>query len=71
MRALIANARPLYDFVIDSAIDRFDTTYATGQMGAVKAVAPLIAQIRDRSLLDLYSTPRRCVGIGVESGYIA
>lgn len=39
VRALIANARPLYDFVIDSAIDRFDTTYATGQMGAVKAVA--------------------------------
>ena len=33
-------------FGIDTAIDRFDTQYATGQMGAVKAAAPLIAQIR-------------------------
>lgn len=67
VRALIANARPLYDFVIDSAIDRFDTTYATGQMGAVKAVAPLIAQIRDRSLLDLYSRKAvRRIGVDLD-----
>ncbi len=48
VRSLIEHAKPLYDFVIDAAIGRFDATYATGQMGAVKAVAPLIAQIRDR-----------------------
>ena len=67
VRALIANARPLYDFVIDSAIDRFDTTYVTGQMGAVKAVAPLIAQIRDRSLLDLYSRKAvRRIGVDLD-----
>lgn len=62
---LIANAKPLFDFVIDTAIDRFATTYTTGQMGAVKAVAPLIAQIRDESLWDLYArkVARR---IGVE-----
>ncbi|TPF86225.1 DNA primase [Bifidobacterium sp. UTCIF-37] len=65
VRSLVANAKPLYDFVIDSAIGRFDTTYTTGQMGAVKAVAPLVAQIRDRSLLDMYTrkTTRR---IGVD-----
>ena len=67
VRALIVNAKPLYDFVIDTAINRFDTTYATGQMGAVKAVAPLIAQIRDRSLLDLYSRKAvRRIGIDLD-----
>ena len=67
VRALIANAEPLYDFVIKTAIGRFDTTYTTGQMGAVKAVAPLIAQIRDRSLLDLYSRKAvRQIGIDLD-----
>ena len=65
VRSLVEHARPLYDFVIDTAIGRFDTTYATGQMGAVKAAAPLIAQIRDRSLLDLY-TRKATRSIGVD-----
>ncbi|MCH9276403.1 DNA primase [Bifidobacterium amazonense] len=65
VRSLIAGARPLYDFVIDAAINRFDTSYTTGQMGAVKAAAPLIAQIRDRSLLDIY-TRKATRRIGVD-----
>ena len=65
VRSLVANAQPLYDFVIATAIGRFDTSFATGQMGAVKAVAPLIAQIRDRSLLDLY-TRKATRRIGVD-----
>lgn len=65
VRSLITHAKPLYDFVIDAAIGRFDTTFTTGQMGAVKAVAPLIAQIRDRSLHDLY-TRKAARRIGVD-----
>ena len=65
VRSLISRAKPLYDFVIDAAINRFDTSYSTGQMGAVKAVAPLIAQIRDRSLFDLY-TRKATRRIGVD-----
>ncbi|MBT1172352.1 DNA primase [Bifidobacterium sp. MA2] len=65
VRSLIEHAKPLYDFVIDAAIGRFDTTYTTGQMGAVKAVAPLVAQIRDRSLLDIY-TRKATRRIGVD-----
>ncbi|WEV41486.1 DNA primase [Bifidobacterium sp. ESL0682] len=65
VRSLIARAKPLYDFVIDTAIGRFDTSYTTGQMGAVKAAAPLIAQIRDRSLLDIY-TRKATRRIGVD-----
>ena len=53
--SLVANARPLYDFVIDTAIGRFDLTYSTGQIGAMRAVAPIIAQIRDRSQRDVYT----------------
>ncbi|AKV55466.1 DNA primase [Bifidobacterium actinocoloniiforme DSM 22766] len=65
VRALVANATPLYDFVINAAVSMFDTQYTTGQMGAVKAVAPVIAQIRDRSLVGMYTrkTARR---IGVD-----
>lgn len=65
VHSLIEKARPLYDFVIDTAIHRFDTSYTTGQMGAVKAAAPLIAQIRDRSLLDIY-TRKATRRIGVD-----
>lgn len=65
MRSLIARAKPLYDFVIDAAISRFDLTYTPGQVGAMKAVAPLVAQIRDRSLWDAYA--RKSAGrIGVD-----
>ena len=63
--SLVEHARPLYDFVIETAINRFDTTFTTGQMGAVKATAPVIAQIRDRSLLDLY-TRKAARRIGVD-----
>jgi DNA primase len=67
LRSLIQHAKPLYDFVIDAAINAFDTQFTTGQMGAVKAVAPVIAQIRDRSLLDLYARKAaRRVGIEME-----
>lgn len=67
VRSLVEHARPLYDFVIDTAINRFDTTYTTGQMGAVKAVAPLIAQIRDRSQRDLYARKAtRRIGVDLD-----
>ncbi|MCI1644030.1 MAG: DNA primase [Bifidobacterium crudilactis] len=67
VRSLVQHAKPLYDFVIDAAIDAFDTQFTTGQMGAVKAVSPVIAQIRDRSLLDLYARKAaRRVGVEME-----
>ncbi len=65
VQSLIEHAKPLYDFVIDTAIGRFDTSFTTGQMGAIKAAAPLIAQIRDRSLLDIY-TRKATRRIGVD-----
>ena len=68
VRALVARAKPLYDFVIGAAINHFDTSYSTGRLGAVKAVAPLIAQIRDRSQVDLYTrqAARRIGGVDLD-----
>lgn len=67
VRMLVENAKPLYDFVIDTAIDRFDTQYVTGQMGAVKAVAPIIAQIRDVSLVNAYARKAvRRIGVDLD-----
>ncbi|MBT1177580.1 DNA primase [Bifidobacterium callimiconis] len=67
VRRLVENASPLYDFVINAAIDQFGTEYTTGQMGAVKAVAPIIAQIRDRSLVDMYARKAaRRIGVDLD-----
>ncbi|MFT9058940.1 DNA primase [Bifidobacterium aquikefiri] len=70
VRTLVEKPQPLYDFVIDTAIDAFDTEYTTGQMGALKAVAPIIAQIRDRSLVDMYAR-KAARRIGVESALMS
>jgi DNA primase len=67
VQKLIEGAKPLYDFVIDTAIAAFDTQYTTGQVGAMKAVAPVIAQIRDRSLVGMYAQKAaRTIGISLQ-----
>jgi DNA primase len=64
VQKLIESAKPLYDFVIDTAISAFDTQYTTGRVGAMKAVAPVIAQIRDRSLVGEYARKAaRTIGV--------
>lgn len=55
VRRLVDDPQPLYDFVINTAIDRCDTQYTAGVVGAMKAVAPVIAQIKDRSLVEAYT----------------
>lgn len=65
VRSLIDHASPLYDFVMRELVSHFDLQYTTGQVGAMKAVAPILAQIRDRSMYDMYV--RKMAGmIGVE-----
>lgn len=67
VQKLIEGAKPLYDFVIDTAIAAFDTQYTTGRVGAMKAVAPVIAQIRDRSLVGEYTRKAaRSIGMGLQ-----
>ncbi len=65
---LVDSKQPLVDWVIHTAITRFDTQYTAGRVGAMKAVAPIIAQIRDRSLLGEYSrNAAREIGIDIET----
>ena len=49
----------------DAAVVRSDVAYTPGEVETMKAVAPLVAQIRDRSLWDAYA--RKAAGrIGVD-----
>lgn len=66
IRALIRHATPIYDFTIRTVLAKFDTNYAPGQVGAVQAVAPIIAQIRDESLRFVYAQRvARSVGVDI------
>ncbi|MFC0265552.1 DNA primase [Alloscardovia macacae] len=55
VRELIAGKQHLVEWIVRTSIARFDTQYVAGRVGAMKAVAPIIAQIRDISLLEGYA----------------
>ena len=52
--SLIASRRPLFEFVIDTTLKRFDLTTLEGRVLAMRAIAPIIAGIRDRDLRPAY-----------------
>ena len=54
VRSLIASRRPLFEFVIDTTLKRFDLTTLEGRVLAMRAIAPIIAGIRDRDLRPAY-----------------
>ncbi len=67
VRGLIADAVPLFEFVIRTAIARFDLGTAEGRVAALRAVAPTIAEIRDPALRPEYvRTVAGWLGIDVE-----
>ena len=55
VRALIEDAVPMFEFAVRTTIKRFDVGTAEGRIQAVRAVAPIVASIRDRSLRPEYS----------------
>lgn len=55
VRELIASRVPLFEFVIRTTIDGFDLDTAEGRIGALRAVAPVIGGIRDKSLRPEYA----------------
>lgn len=68
IQKLLEQPKPLYDFVIDTVIARCDTQYTAGVVAAMKAVAPLIARIKDRSLVDAYTRKTAgTLGIPIET----
>lgn len=54
VRDLIEARRPLFEFVIDTTVARFDPSTVEGQVAAVRAAAPIIAGIKDAALRPGY-----------------
>ena len=68
--ALIEDAVPMFEFAVRTTIDRFDLGTAEGRVQALRAVAPIVASIRDRSLRPEYT--REVAGmLGVEVEQVA
>lgn len=67
VRALVDDAIPMFEFVARTTIGRFDLDTAEGRVQAIKAVAPIIASIRDSALRPEYvRTVAGWLGVEVE-----
>jgi DNA primase len=55
VQALIEDAVPMFEFAVRTTIKRFDVATAEGRIQAVRAVAPIVASIRDQSLRPEYT----------------
>ncbi len=54
VRELVGRRVPLYRFVMDNVIAEYDLDRADGRVAALRGAAPLVAAIRDRSLVGAY-----------------
>ncbi|MGN7968110.1 DNA primase [Microbacterium sp. 22296] len=54
VRALMENKNPMFEFVIDQRLADFDLASVEGRAGALRAAAPIVADIRDPSLRPGY-----------------
>ena len=54
VRDLVARREPLIDFAMRAHAARYDLDTVPGQIGAVRALAPLVGGLKDRSLRDQY-----------------
>jgi len=65
--ALVEDAVPMFEFAVRTTLGRFDLTGAEGRVRALEAVAPIVADIRDRSLRPEYTrTVAGWLGVEVE-----
>ncbi|MEO7745992.1 MAG: DNA primase [Actinomycetota bacterium] len=61
VRGLVESRVPLFEFAIATTIARFDLNTAEGRVQGLRAAAPVVAQIKDRSLRPEYA--RRLAGL--------
>ena len=54
VRALMDTKVPMFEFVIDQRLAGFDLSTVEGRAGALRAAAPIVGDIRDRSLRPGY-----------------
>ncbi len=55
VRALVEDAVPLFEFALRTTLGRFDLDTAEGRVQGMRAGAPIVARIRDRSLRPEYA----------------
>ncbi|WP_373320391.1 DNA primase [Virgisporangium aurantiacum] len=67
VRDLVARREPMIDFAMRANAARFDLDTVPGQVGAARAVAPLVGRLKDRSLRDQYiNRMANMLGVDVE-----
>lgn len=55
VRTLVESRTPMFDFVIRHTLSRYDLETVEGRVGALRAAAPIVAEIRDASLRPGYT----------------
>lgn len=55
VKELIRSRRPLFEFAIKASLRTFDLSAVEGRVQALRASAPVVAQIRDRAMRPAYS----------------
>ncbi len=67
VRELIARRRPLYRFVLENVVSKYDLDRADGRVDAVREAARLVSSIRDKSKVEAFSRELAgMVGVDVE-----
>lgn len=67
--ALFTNKLPLFEFALRQAISRFDLNTVEGRVSALRASAPIIAELKDRALQPGY-TRELARMLGLEIGEV-
>ena len=55
VRTIFETKAPMFEFVIDQRLAGFDLSTVEGRVGALRAAAPIVADIRDRALRPGYT----------------
>ena len=67
VRELVGSRTPLYRFVLDNVVRRYDLDRADGRVDALRQAATLVSSIRDRSKVDEFSRElAKMVGVDME-----
>lgn len=71
VRELIASRRPLYRFVLENVVGRYDLDRADGRIDAVRAAAKLVASVRDQSKVTAFAREvSRMIGSEVDTNRV-
>ncbi|MCL1906744.1 MAG: DNA primase [Propionibacteriaceae bacterium] len=54
LRLIIDQARPLYNFVTDDILSRYDFSHIDARLAAIRECAPLVNSIKDQSTVETY-----------------